>query len=80
MQIDALNSKADVPIQLQISGEGSLSNRTTGEQTALLGTLITALQDKSIEMQQQIKALEPDILALQKAAAVSSDRARSFDA
>ncbi len=77
MQVDALNSKANVPIQLQISGEGSLSNRTVGEQAALLGTLIKVLQDKSIEIQQQIKALEPDILALQKtqqAAQVELDR------
>jgi uncharacterized protein involved in exopolysaccharide biosynthesis len=77
MQVDALNSKADVPIQLQISGEGSLSNRTVAEQTALLGTLIKVLQDKSIEMQRQIKALAPDILALQKeqqAAQVEFDR------
>jgi uncharacterized protein involved in exopolysaccharide biosynthesis len=67
MQVDALNSKADIPIQLQISGAGSLSNRTVAEQTALLSTLIKVLQDKSIEIQQQIKALEPDILALQQA-------------
>jgi uncharacterized protein involved in exopolysaccharide biosynthesis len=67
MQVDALNSKADIPIQLQIGGGGSLSDRTVAEQTALLGTLIKALQDKSVEIQQQIKALEPDILALQQA-------------
>ena len=67
MQVDALNSKADIPIQLQISGAGSLSNRTVAEQTALLSTLIKVLQDKSIEIQRQIKALEPDILALQQA-------------
>jgi uncharacterized protein involved in exopolysaccharide biosynthesis len=67
MQVDALNSRANVPIQLQISGAGSLSDRTVAEQTALLGTLIEVLQSKSAEIQQQIKALEPDILALQKA-------------
>ena len=77
MQVDALNSKADVPIQLQISGAGSLSDRTVAEQAALLGTLIEVLQDKSIEIQRQIKVLEPDILALQKeqqAAQVELDR------
>jgi succinoglycan biosynthesis transport protein ExoP len=67
MQVDALNAGANVPIQLQLSGAGSLSDRTVAEQAALLGTLIEALQDKSIEIQRQIKALEPDILALQKA-------------
>ena len=67
MQVDALNAGANVPIQLQLSGAGSLSDRTVAEQTALLGTLIEVLQDKSIEIQQQIKTLEPDILALQKA-------------
>jgi uncharacterized protein involved in exopolysaccharide biosynthesis len=47
------------------------------EQAALLGTLIKVVQDKSVEIQQQIKALEPDILALQKqqqAAQVELDR------
>jgi uncharacterized protein involved in exopolysaccharide biosynthesis len=67
MQVDALNSKADIPIQLQISGDGTLSNRTVAEQAALLGTLMDVLQSKSDEIQQQIKAVEPDILALQKA-------------
>jgi uncharacterized protein involved in exopolysaccharide biosynthesis len=67
MQVDALNSKADIPIQLQISGDGTLSNRTVAEQAALLGTLMHVLQSKSDEIQQQIKAVEPDILALQKA-------------
>jgi succinoglycan biosynthesis transport protein ExoP len=67
MQVNALNAKTDVPIQLQINGAGSLSDRTVAQQTALLTTLIKVLQDKSVETQQQIKALEPDIFALQEA-------------
>jgi uncharacterized protein involved in exopolysaccharide biosynthesis len=66
LQVDALNTKANVPIQLQIGGGGTLANRTVSEQAALLDSLVKALQDKSIEIQKQIKALEPDILALQR--------------
>ena len=49
LQVDALNSKASVPIQLQIGSGGSLANRTVAEQVALLGTLVKTLQDKKGE-------------------------------
>lgn len=67
LQVGALDTRTDIPIQLQISGAGSLSKRTVAEQAVLLGTLIEVLQTKSAEIQQQIKALEPGILALQQA-------------
>jgi uncharacterized protein involved in exopolysaccharide biosynthesis len=67
LQVGALNAGAKIPLQLQISGGGSLSDRTVAEQAALLSTLIKVLEDKSLEIQQQIMALEPEILALQKA-------------
>ena len=77
LQVDALNTQASVPIQLQVGSGGSLANRTVSEQAALLDTLVKALQDKSTFVQQQITALEPDILELQKeqqAAQVEVDR------
>ena len=67
LQVDALNSKTDVPIQLQIGGQEPLSNLTVAKQAALLDTLIKVLQNKSLDLQQQITAVQPDILALQKA-------------
>ena len=66
LQVDTLNSRTAVPIQLQIGGGGSLASRTTGEQVAALDTLIKTLQDKLVEVQQQVATLQPDILALQK--------------
>ncbi|HET7091367.1 MAG TPA: GNVR domain-containing protein, partial [Anaerolineae bacterium] len=58
---------ASVPVQLQIGGVGSLADRTVSEQAALLDALVDALQDKAVEIRQQTAALEPEILALQKA-------------
>ena len=66
LQVDALNAQASVPVQLQIGG-GSLADRTVSEQAALLDALVDALQDKAVEIRQQTGALEPEILALQKA-------------
>ncbi len=66
LQVDALNSQTTVPIQLQIGGSGPLATRTTSEQASLLGTLVDVLQGKSKEIDQQITALGPDILALQQ--------------
>ena len=66
LQVDALNSQTTVPIQLQIGGSGPLATRTTSEQASLLGTLVDVLQEKSKEIDQQITALGPDILALQQ--------------
>ncbi len=67
LQVDALNAQASVPVQLQIGGGGSLADRTVSEQAALLDALVDALQDKAVEIRQQTGALEPEILALQKA-------------
>ena len=66
LQVDALNAQSAVPIQLQVGSNGSLASRTTAEQVALLDVLIKTLQDKQVEIQQQVAALQPDILALQK--------------
>jgi succinoglycan biosynthesis transport protein ExoP len=68
LQVNALNSQTTpFPIQLQINGTGPLASRTIAEQAGLLTASIKVLQDKSIEIQQQITALQPNILSLQQA-------------
>ncbi|HLF27058.1 MAG TPA: Wzz/FepE/Etk N-terminal domain-containing protein [Anaerolineae bacterium] len=71
LQVDALSSRPNVPIQLQIGGGGSLTNRTVSEQAVLLDTLIAALQGKSQEIGQRIEALRPDVLRLQAAVQIA---------
>jgi len=66
LQVSSLTGQAAVPIQLQVGSEGTLVNRTVGEQSALLDSLVKAAEDKASEFQRQAKALEPDILALQE--------------
>jgi uncharacterized protein involved in exopolysaccharide biosynthesis len=66
LQVNTLTGQAAVPIQLQVSSGNELVSRTVGEQSALLESLVKALQDKASEFQQQARALEPDILALQE--------------
>ena len=66
LQVSTLTGQGAVPIQLQVSSGGELGTRTVGEQSALLESLVKALQDKANEFQQQAKTLEPDILALQE--------------
>lgn len=66
LQVNSLTGQAAVPIQLQVGSEGTLVNRTVGEQSALLESLVKAVEDKASEFQRQAKALEPDILALQE--------------
>ncbi len=66
LQVGTLVGQGAVPIQLQVSSGGELGTRTVGEQSALLNSLVTVLQDKASEFQQQAKALEPNILTLQE--------------
>ncbi len=65
LEIDALNSE-QLPIQLQISGSQSLSDKTVGEQIAFLDSLIQVLDDKRVILEQEADALKPDILRLQE--------------
>jgi succinoglycan biosynthesis transport protein ExoP len=61
------NSEADVlPIQVQISGEKGLSDRTVGQQITLLDSLIAALEGKLNAFESEAESLEPGILSLQE--------------
>ncbi len=65
LEIDALNSEK-LPIQLQISGPQSLSDKTVGEQIVFLDSLIQVLDDKRVILEQEADTLKPDILRLQE--------------
>jgi succinoglycan biosynthesis transport protein ExoP len=65
LEIDALN-RGQLPIQLQITGQQGLSNKTVGEQITFLDSLIQVLESKQAILEQEAKSLEPDILSLQE--------------
>jgi succinoglycan biosynthesis transport protein ExoP len=65
LQVDSL-SQGNLPIQLQISGQQGLTERTVGEQIAFLESLIQTLENKQATLESESKALEPGILRLQE--------------
>jgi len=65
LEVDALN-RGSLPIQLQISGQQGLTDRTVGEQIAFLESLIKALENKQAILEGETKALDPGILKLQE--------------
>ena len=65
IEIDALN-RTELPIQLQVSVQQDLGGRTVGDQVTFLDSLIQVLEAKQDILQQEARALEPDILSLQK--------------
>ena len=76
LELDALN-RGSLPIQLQISGQQGLTERTVGEQIAFLESLVKALEKKQATLESETKALEPSILQLQEKvqqASVEQDR------
>ncbi len=56
-----------VPLQLQVTEGGSLSNRTVGEQIQLLDNLIDGLEERLVEAEKQAAVLSEEILPLQEA-------------
>jgi uncharacterized protein involved in exopolysaccharide biosynthesis len=62
-----VQAKSTLPVELQVLGQQSLSNKTVGEQLEHLDVLAQTLQDKLEAMRQEAKAIEPDILSLQEA-------------
>lgn len=67
LELQALSRDAELPLQLQVTGGGSLSNKTVEEQTNLLVDLIAALRDRVTEIEAQVETLTADILPLQEA-------------
>ena len=67
LQIQGLSQDGELPLQLQVASGGSLSNRTVQEQANLLTDLVSALENRSAEMDAQIASIASDILPLQEA-------------
>ena len=67
LEVQALGQNAELPIQLQVAGGSSLSNKTVGEQTSLLSDLINVLQDRLGEIAVQVETLSAEIPPLQEA-------------
>lgn len=67
LEIQALNRKVELPLQLQVVGGTSLSNKTVGEQARLLGDLITTLEGRLAEIEAKTETLAAEILPLQEA-------------
>jgi hypothetical protein len=67
LEIQGLSRDEEMPLQLQVTGGGSLSNKTVGEQASLLNDLIAALESRSSEIEAQTETLSAEILPLQEA-------------
>jgi succinoglycan biosynthesis transport protein ExoP len=67
LEIQALSRAEELPLQLQVAGGGSLSNRTVEEQADLLSNLIAALEDRLAEVDTQEEIVSAEILPLQEA-------------
>lgn len=65
LQIEALSLKNEVPLQLQVGGEHSLSDVTKQDIVAFLDGLMTTLEAQSAELETRISRVEPEILDLQ---------------
>lgn len=65
VEIESLNSKG-LPIQLQLTGQQGLSDKTVGEQVVYLSGLVSSLEDKKLVLEAEAQGLEPDILELQE--------------
>jgi uncharacterized protein involved in exopolysaccharide biosynthesis len=64
--VSTWQASASAPIQLQVNGAESLSNKSIGEIMALLDDIAQALRAKSAEIGQRLEELQPQILSLQR--------------
>jgi succinoglycan biosynthesis transport protein ExoP len=62
---DSVEASA-LPVQIQIAGQEGLSDKTVGQQIALLDSLIATLGTKLTALETEAESLEPDILTLQE--------------
>jgi succinoglycan biosynthesis transport protein ExoP len=66
LQVNALNNaQSNIPIQLQLPGASSLSNKTVGQQAAYMADLARTIETKQTEAKQQAELLPAEIKALQ---------------
>lgn len=65
LQIEALSLQSEVPLQLQVGGDNSLSSATKQELGAFLDNLMTTLETQSGELETKTAGVEPEILRLQ---------------
>jgi uncharacterized protein involved in exopolysaccharide biosynthesis len=65
VEIESLNSE-ELPIQLQLTGQQGLSDKTVGEQVTYLSSLIFSLEEKYVILETEAEGLEPAILQLQE--------------
>jgi len=65
LQIEALSLKSEVPLQLQVGGDASLSGMTQQEMVAFLDSLTAALETQSDELEAKTTGVEPKLLHLQ---------------
>ena len=65
LQIEALSLKSNVPLQLQVGGDNSISTMTNQDMVTFLRDLITTLETQAGELEIRITELEPEILRLQ---------------
>jgi uncharacterized protein involved in exopolysaccharide biosynthesis len=67
LELQGLSRSSELPLQLQVTGGSSLSNKTVGEQAQLLSDLVAALEGRSVEIESQVETLSGEILPLQEA-------------
>jgi uncharacterized protein involved in exopolysaccharide biosynthesis len=67
LEIQGLSQNTELPLQLQVVGGGTLSNKTVEEQADALSDLIAALEDRLAELEAQAETLSAEILPLQEA-------------
>jgi uncharacterized protein involved in exopolysaccharide biosynthesis len=67
LEIQALNRSQELPIQLQVSVQQDLGERTAGDQVAFLDSLIEVLEQRLVLIEQKAQEIEPDLLGLQRA-------------
>jgi uncharacterized protein involved in exopolysaccharide biosynthesis len=67
LEIQGLSGDVELPLQLQVVGGESLSDKTVGEQIKFLDDFITALENRMTEIETKAETLSAEILPLQEA-------------
>jgi uncharacterized protein involved in exopolysaccharide biosynthesis len=67
LQLKAFNAQSSLPLEFQVTGTTSLSDKTVAEQITFLDELVENLEAKSAALDERLAALAPEILRLQGA-------------